>query len=193
MLERFFLSCLPYIHFKTKSDMFLTLIPSCTFVILHTTQISSVFLIFKKSTSAFLYPSADSRCILYIQKKQNYFFKSLNWHYLISCFQFFLLISHLHFLNFLYLLILIFLLQNRNKIFKTYFHVIQCLFSLHLTIIRILSCFFLLFLVILSNFLIIPVVKEKIKVKLVPAIPTGAPTHLRRHNANSSACCRKKN
>ena len=34
---------------------------------------------------------------------------------------------------------------------------------------------FFLFLVILSNFLIIPVVKEKIKVKLALAIPTGAP------------------
>ena len=32
-----------------------------------------------------------------------------------------------------------------------------------------------MFLVILSNFLIIPVVKEKIKVKLALAIPTGAP------------------
>ena len=30
----------------------------------------------------------------------------------------------------------------------------------------------------LSNFLIIPVVREKIKVKLAPAIPTGAPTTL---------------
>ena len=30
----------------------------------------------------------------------------------------------------------------------------------------------------LSNFLIIPVTKEKIKVKLAPAIPTGAPTML---------------
>ena len=29
-----------------------------------------------------------------------------------------------------------------------------------------------------SNFLYIPVVKEKIKVKLVPAIPTGSPTTL---------------
>ena len=38
--------------------------------------------------------------------------------------------------------------------------------------------FFLLFLVMLSNFLIIPVVKEKIKVKLAPAIPIGAPTIL---------------
>ena len=37
-----------------------------------------------------------------------------------------------------------------------------------------LSCF-LLFLVILSNFLIIPVVKEKNKVKLALAIPTAAP------------------
>ena len=35
-----------------------------------------------------------------------------------------------------------------------------------------------MFLVILSNFLIIPVVREKIKVKLALAIPTGAPTTL---------------
>ena len=32
-----------------------------------------------------------------------------------------------------------------------------------------------LFLVVLSNFLVIPVVKEKIKVELSLAIPTGAP------------------
>ena len=30
----------------------------------------------------------------------------------------------------------------------------------------------------LSNFVIIPVVREKIKIKLFPAIPTGAPTTL---------------
>ena len=47
--------------------------------------------------------------------------------------------------------------------------------SLPLANIRILSCFFFLFLVMLSNFLIIPVVREKIKVKLALAIPTGAP------------------
>ena len=41
-----------------------------------------------------------------------------------------------------------------------------------------LSCFFFLLLVILSNFLIIPVVREKIKVKLTLAIPTGAPITL---------------
>ena len=35
--------------------------------------------------------------------------------------------------------------------------------------------FFFLFLVILSNFFIIPVVKEKLKVKLVSALSTGAP------------------
>ena len=34
---------------------------------------------------------------------------------------------------------------------------------------------FLFFLVIFNNFLTIPVVREKIKVKLVLAIPTGAP------------------
>ena len=34
---------------------------------------------------------------------------------------------------------------------------------------------FLFFLVVPSNFLMIPVVREKIKVKLALAIPTGAP------------------
>ena len=37
---------------------------------------------------------------------------------------------------------------------------------------------FLLFLVMLSNFLTIPVVREKVRVKLALAIPTGAPTSL---------------
>ena len=49
------------------------------------------------------------------------------------------------------------------------------LLSLLLANIIILSCFFFLFLVIFSNFLTIPVVREKIKVKLALAIPTGAP------------------
>ena len=44
--------------------------------------------------------------------------------------------------------------------------------------IRILSCFFFLFLVIFGNFLMIPVVIEKIKVKHVLAIPAGAPLAL---------------
>ena len=35
--------------------------------------------------------------------------------------------------------------------------------------------FFFLFIVILSNFLIIPVVKEKIEIKRALAIPKGAP------------------
>ena len=48
------------------------------------------------------------------------------------------------------------------------------IFSLLLANIRILSCFFFL----LSNFLIIPVVRENIKVKLALAIPTGAPATL---------------
>ena len=52
------------------------------------------------------------------------------------------------------------------------------LLSLLLPNIRILSCFFFLFLIMLSNFLIIPVVKEKIKVKLALAIATGIPTML---------------
>ena len=55
---------------------------------------------------------------------------------------------------------------------------ISMLSSLLLPNIRILSCFFFLFLVILSNSLIIPGVREKTKVKLPPAFPTGAPTAL---------------
>ena len=49
------------------------------------------------------------------------------------------------------------------------------LFSLLLARTSVLSCFFLLLLVILIIFLIIPVVNEKIKVKLAFAIPAGAP------------------
>ena len=52
------------------------------------------------------------------------------------------------------------------------------LFSLLLANIRILSCFFFLFLVMLSNFLSIPVVREKGKLKLALEIPAGAPTML---------------
>ena len=52
------------------------------------------------------------------------------------------------------------------------------LFSLLLATLRILLCFFFLFLVILSIFLIIANVKEKIKVKLAPAIPIRALTTL---------------
>ena len=48
---------------------------------------------------------------------------------------------------------------------------IEFTFSQH----RILSCFFFLFLVVVSNFLTIPVVREKNKVKIALAIPTGAP------------------
>ena len=50
--------------------------------------------------------------------------------------------------------------------------------SLLLGNIRILSCSFFLFLVVLSNFLIVLVVKEKFKVKIGLVIPTGAPTTL---------------
>ena len=53
---------------------------------------------------------------------------------------------------------------------------VSMLLSLPLANIRILSCFFFLFLVMLSNFLTIAVVREKIEVKLALAIPTGAPT-----------------
>ena len=52
------------------------------------------------------------------------------------------------------------------------------LFSLLLANIRILLFFFFLFLVTLSNFLIIPVVREQIKVKLAPTILIRAPTTL---------------
>ena len=38
--------------------------------------------------------------------------------------------------------------------------------------------FLFFFLIILSNFLTIPVVRERNKVRLAPAIPTGAPTIL---------------
>ena len=65
----------------------------------------------------------------------------------------------------------------------TYFHVNQCtsdtkvsmLFSLLLANIRIYRAFFF-FLVMLSNFFIIPVIKEKVRVKIAPAIPTGPST-----------------
>ena len=55
---------------------------------------------------------------------------------------------------------------------------VSMLSSLLLANTRILSCFFFLFLVMPSNFLIIPNVREQIKVKLALAIPTGAPTTL---------------
>ena len=67
----------------------------------------------------------------------------------------------------------------------TYFHVNQCtsdtkvsmLFSLLLANIRIYRAFsFFFFLVMLSNFFIIPVIKEKVRVKIAPAIPTGPST-----------------
>ena len=52
---------------------------------------------------------------------------------------------------------------------------VSMLFNLLLANTKILPCFFFLFLVILIHFIIIPVVREKIKVKLALAIPTGAP------------------
>ena len=55
---------------------------------------------------------------------------------------------------------------------------VSMLLSLLLANRRILSCFFFLFLVILSNFLTIPVVREKNKVRLALAIPTDAPSIL---------------
>ena len=55
---------------------------------------------------------------------------------------------------------------------------VSMLVILLLANIKILSCFFFLFLVIFSNFLTIPIVREKNKVRLALAIPTGAPTIL---------------
>ena len=55
---------------------------------------------------------------------------------------------------------------------------VSMLLSLLLVNIKILSCFLFLFLVVLNNFLTIPVFREKISVKLAVAIPTGAPTML---------------
>ena len=52
---------------------------------------------------------------------------------------------------------------------------ISMLLSLLLANIIILSCFFFLLLVIFNNFLNIPVVREKCKVRLALVIPTGAP------------------
>ena len=49
------------------------------------------------------------------------------------------------------------------------------LFSFFLARTSILSCFLFLFFVIPSNFLFISVVKEKNKVKIALAFPTGAP------------------
>ena len=53
--------------------------------------------------------------------------------------------------------------------------IVSMLLSLFLAKIRILSCFFFLFLVMFTNFLTNPAVKEKIKVKVALAIPTGDP------------------
>ena len=52
------------------------------------------------------------------------------------------------------------------------------LLILLLVSVRILSWIFSLFPVIFSNFLTIPVVREKIKVRVALAIPTGSPTIL---------------
>ena len=66
---------------------------------------------------------------------------------------------------------------------------VSLLLSLLLANTRILSCFFFLFLVMLNNFLTIPVVKEKIKVKLALAIWTGPPTMLILNDRYSTTCC----
>ena len=55
---------------------------------------------------------------------------------------------------------------------------VSMLLSLLLANIRILSCFLFLLLVMLSNFLISSLVREKTRVKIALDIPTGAPTTL---------------
>ena len=55
---------------------------------------------------------------------------------------------------------------------------VSILLSLLLANIRILTCFFFFFLVVINNILAIPVVREKVKVKLALSIPTGAPVIL---------------
>ena len=63
------------------------------------------------------------------------------------------------------------------------------LLSLLLANTRILLCFSFVFLVILSNFLTSPIVREKIKVRPALAIPTGAPIILVNEIINSTTCC----
>ena len=52
---------------------------------------------------------------------------------------------------------------------------VSMLFSLLLNNIRILSCFFFLFLVVFNNFSMIPIAKENNIVNAALAIPQGAP------------------
>ena len=110
------------------------------------------------------------------------------WIHTIQSHIFFFFTDILHI--FFHLLIFVFLFQNRNKFFMTYFHVNQCLryYSFNsieiLASMRILSCFFFLFLAILGNLFIVPIVREKIKVKRAPAIPT-----YRRNDTNPTTCC----
>ena len=53
---------------------------------------------------------------------------------------------------------------------------VSIIFNLLLAKVIMLLCFFFFFLVIFNNFLTTPVVRVNIKVKDVPAIPTGIPT-----------------
>ena len=53
---------------------------------------------------------------------------------------------------------------------------VSILLSLLLANIRVLPSFFFFFLVIFNNFFITPVDREKVKVKLALAIPTGPPS-----------------
>ena len=85
-----------------------------------------------------------------------YFFKCLNLHYSVSYFFCFSL-TFLNFLSFFRTYL------SPSKSLQILYDLFPCqsvLFSLLLANIRILSCFFFLFLVMLSNFLIIPVVRE---------------------------------
>ena len=105
----------------------------------------------------------------------------LNLHYLVACF----IVFHWHssyFLSSSHIFLSLVIALNSSWLISmsisAWYIKVSMLSSLLLANIRILSCFLVLFLVMISNYLIIPIFKEKIKVKLALAIPTGAPTIL---------------
>ena len=125
------------------------------------------------------------------QLQTRYFF--LNSDYPISYF----LVFHWRSSHFFHPLMFLFLLNNRIKFFMTYSMSINAwdtkvsmLSSLLLANIRILSCFLFLFLVMLSNFLIIPVVTEKNWSKTWTCYSNWCSNNTCKQNdANSTTCC----
>ena len=105
----------------------------------------------------------------------------LNFYYLVS----YSLVYHWHSSNFLsssHIFFSLIITINSSWLLSISINAwdtnVPMLSSLLLANIRIWSCFFFFFLVMLSNFLLVPFVTEKIKVKLALAIPTGAPSTL---------------